>query len=468
MNINLSTLVTGREVSLKDMLDAREHRQEVQRMLLSEHHLPVISFTLNIVGPVKVFPLALRTFHEGIRLIETQCHAWKIPIIATYATTSHTGHEYFWAVDGDARFIKENLCLLEDSVALGRLFDIDVIQTDGMKISRTDLGFSTRKCLICNQEAFVCSRARTHSVKELLEQECQIMTNYFAKQHARKLSSLSMQALLYEVSVTPKPGLVDRNNTGAHQDMDIFTFEASAVSLNHYFEQFALCGIENGHEPFSRIFSRLRSLGIQAEETMFRATNQVNTHKGLIFSLAIMNGALGYMYANHIPYSPDALLKINRKLVADVLEDFNHVTAENARTNGERLYALYGMKGARGEALSGYHTVLKVALPVLKHHVGRGLSLNDAGAMTLLYIMAYSEDTNIVNRSSYEAMKEIQAALRGKLNDPAFADADPIPYIESLDAEFIKSNISPGGSADLLALTFFIYLFEHTGLSSIL
>ena len=231
MDINLSTLVTGREVSLKDMLDAREHRQEVQRMLLSEHHLPVISFTLNIVGPVKVFPLALRTFHEGIRLIETQCHAWKIPIIATYATTSHTGHEYFWAVDGDARFIKENLCLLEDSVALGRLFDIDVIQTDGMKISRTDLGFSTRKCLICNQEAFVCSRARTHSVKELLEQECQIMTNYFAKQHARKLSSLSMQALLYEVSVTPKPGLVDRNNTGAHQDMDIFTFEGSADLL---------------------------------------------------------------------------------------------------------------------------------------------------------------------------------------------------------------------------------------------
>ena len=103
-----------------------------------------------------------------------------------------------------------------------------------------------------------------------------------------------------------------------------------------------------------------------------------------------MNGALGYMYANHIPYSPDTLLKINRKLVADVLEDFNDVTVENARTNGERLYALYGMKGARGEALSGYHTVLKKALPVLKHQLDRGLSLNDAGAVTLLYIMAHS------------------------------------------------------------------------------
>lgn len=111
----------------------------------------------------------------------------------------------------------------------------------------------------------------------------------------------------------------------------------------------------------------------------------------------------------------DALLKINRKLVADVLEDFNDVTVENARTNGERLYALYGMKGARGEALSGYHTVLKKALPVLKHQLDRGLSLNDAGAVTLLYIMAHSEDTNIVNRSSYHSMKKIQSILRETL-----------------------------------------------------
>ena len=95
---------------------------------------------------------------------------------------------------------------------------------------------------------------------------------------------------------------------------------------------------ENGHEPFSRIFARLRSLGIQAEDAMMTATKGINTHKGLIFSLAILNCSLGYMYANHIPYSPDTLLSINRKLVADVLEDFKDITAETARTNGERLY----------------------------------------------------------------------------------------------------------------------------------
>lgn len=471
MNIDCSKIVAGREVDLPDMLDARERRQEVQRAIIGQYQLPVISFTLNIVGPVKVFPLAVQTFYEGVRLIGAQLNAWKLPVQCTRSITAHTGYEYFWAVDGDLRFIKETLCLLEDSLSFGRLFDIDVINTDGQKISRTELGFPVRKCLLCSQDAFVCGRARTHTVKELLDQECRLMAEYFTCQYAKKLSSLSMQALLYEVSVTPKPGLVDRSNTGAHRDMDIFTFEASAVSLNHFFEKFALCGMENSQESFSRIFSRLRSLGIQAEDAMMRATNHVNTHKGLIFSLAIMNCSLGYMYANQIPYSPERLLDINRRLVLDVLEDFKDITVETARTNGERLYALYGMKGARGEALSGYHTVLNVALPVLKDYLGKGLSVNDAGAMTLLHIIANSEDTNIVNRSSYEEMKEIQSNLRNVLQKEASmqqpgADA-LLAYMEELDRDFIRRNISPGGSADLLALTYFIYLFENMNAADI-
>ena len=460
--INLDKLVVGREAALPDVLDAREQRQEIQQVLISQHHLPVISFTLNIVGPIKVFPLAEKTFEEGIRLIETQLLAWKIPIREARQLRSHTGNEAFWAIDGDCRHVKEILCLLEDSLAFGRLFDIDVIQTDGRKISRSELGFAKRKCLICNQEAFVCSRARTHGVKELLEQECLLMSEYFAEQQAKKLASLSMQALLYEVSVTPKPGLVDRNNTGAHQDMDIFTFEASAVSLNHFFEKFARCGMENSDEPFSRIFARLRSLGIQAEQAMMKATGNVNTHKGLIFSMAIMNGSLGYLYANDIPYSPDQLLAINRQLVADVLEDFRNVRVENARTNGERLYALYGMKGVRGEALSGYDTVLNTALPVLKRCLDSGASINDAGVMALLQIMACSEDTNIVNRSSYQEMKEIQNQIKVKLANPSTDCQELLSYSETLDQDFIRRNISPGGSADLLALAYFIYLYEQS------
>ena len=341
MNTDSSQFITGREVTVPDMLNARDRRHAIQQELIRTHGATVISFTLNIPGPVKIFPLGEMTFEEGVRLIDSQLHAWKIPVLEKRTIRDFTGNEQFWSVKGDDLFIKETLCLLEDSLSFGRLFDIDVIRTDETKVSRTELGFPGRKCLLCSNDAFVCSRSRTHTVKELLDKACELMKDYFEEKQAKKLSSLSMQALLYEVSATPKPGLVDRNNTGAHKDMDIFTFEASAVSLNHYFEKFALCGMEkeheNGHEPFSRIFARLRSLGIQAEDAMMAATKGINTHKGLIFSLAILNCSLGYMYANHIPYSPDMLLSINQKLVADVLEDFREITAENARTNGERL-----------------------------------------------------------------------------------------------------------------------------------
>jgi len=178
--------------------------------------------------------------------------------------------------------------------------------------------------------------------------------------------------------------------------------------------------------------------------------------------MAIMNGSLGYLYANDIPYSPDQLLAINRQLVADVLADFRNVRVENARTNGERLYALYGMKGVRGEALSGYDTVLNTALPVLKRCLDSGASINDAGVMALLQIMACSEDTNIVNRSSYQEMKEIQNQIKVKLANPSTNCQELLSYSETLDQDFIRRNISPGGSADLLALAYFIYLYEQS------
>lgn len=469
MNKELSELVRGREISLQELLDAREKRQKVQKMLLARYHLPVVSFTLNIPGKIKVFPLAVKAFQEGIRLIELQLRAFHIPALCEHTVKRDTGYEAYWAVDGEENLIKEILCFLEETITLGRVFDIDVIGREGKKVSREELGFSARRCLLCDQEAFVCGRARSHSVEELLKRECHMITAYFDGQYARKLASLSMEALLYEVSVTPKPGLVDRNNQGAHQDMDIFLFEASAVSLSEYFEKCVLCGMEQ-EEDFSRIFARLRFLGIQAEDIMYKTTKNVNTHKGVIFSLGILNCALGYLRARGIPYSPEKLMDISRRLAAVTEEDFKKLTADNAKTDGERLYVLYGMKGARGEAMSGYPTVFHLALPVLKDCIGKGYSINDAGALTLLYILAYSEDTNIASRSSYEKMKEIQKTLRRRLEAPADIIACSmnaykgcLEYLKELDEDFIRRNISPGGSADLLALTYFVLLHEKSG-----
>lgn len=468
--------VRGPEVGVQDMADARESRVMTQTRLLTAYGKPVVSFTMNIMGPVKVFPLSVRSFNEGVRLIALQLEAFHVPVLETAVSRADTGYEAFWAVDGELRRIKEILCLLEEHLSIGRLFDIDVIGPGGMKISRTELGFPGRKCLLCGKDTFVCSRARAHTVPELLEKSCSLMRGYFNDQTAERLSSLSMQALLYEVSVTPKPGLVDRNNNGAHKDMDIFTFEASAVSLNRWFREFALCGLNAGDDPMPRVFSRLRSEGIEAEDCMFRATGGINTHKGLIFSLSILNCAMGILMRDGGTPTPGELSAAVKLLTADIMKDFEGITEETAKTHGEKLYAKYGIRGIRGEAASGYAAVTGTGLRVLEACLAGGWSVNDAGVAALLHIIAETEDSNIVSRSSYEALLEIRERIRRKLTECGFPETagspagaagassrvmpSPAPllaFAEELDREFIKRNISPGGSADLLALTFFVH-----------
>lgn len=443
----------GRECTLSEILEARERRQETQRGLLRLYGPPIVSFTLNIPGPVKVFPLSIRTFAEGVRLIEEQLKAHGFSVSHRLRTAVHTGYECFWAVRGDAFYLKEILCVLEESLPLGRLFDADVLRGENEKISRTALGFSPRRCLLCGREAFRCGRARTHTAEELLKKARMVMEDYFSGQYARKIGSLAVRALLWEVTVTPKPGLVDRNHTGAHRDMDIFTFEASAAALGPFFEQFVLCGIRWGNESKTRVFRRLQAWGVMAEEAMLQATGRVNTHKGIIFSLALAAGALGYMYANEIPYSRERAGSVISALAAPAMEALAAAAPENARTCGERLYARYGAAGIRGEALAGYPTVWQTSLPLLETRLAEGYSFNDAGAEVLIRIIARLDDTNIAKRTSYETMKEIRRLLERRIEE------NTVDLIR-LDQEFVRRNISPGGSADLLALTFFWYFYE--------
>ncbi len=458
--MDIQKIVVGEYVDLERMMAARERRQALQQALLSEYSLPLISFTLNIVGPVKVFSLAVRTFFEGLRLIQTQCLAWRLPVIAQKQIKDITGYEAFLVIDGEPKKIKEILCRLEECTRLGRLFDLDVIQTDGKKVSREDFEKEPRKCLICSQNAFVCSRSRAHTVEELLQKECEIMTDYFNRQYASHISSLCMRALLYEVAATPKPGLVDRNNSGAHKDMDFYTFQRSAVSLNRFFEEFTLCGILNCRRPHHQIFALLRSIGLEAEQVMRQATGGVNTHKGMIFSLGIFCCVLGYLYGNQLPFTENRFVETCMAMTSHLLEDFNGITEKTAKTHGEMLYAKYGVTGIRGEAAGGYPTVFHLALPVFRGYIAQGYSANNAGVFTLLHIIANASDTNLLARSDYETMKQVQKKI-GTLLEKNLGPHEYLKEIQKLDDEFIQKNLSPGGSADMLALTYFIYSLEE-------
>lgn len=176
-----SNLTKGEPVSLSEMLDARERRQELQRQLITGYHQPLISFTLNIAGPVKVFPLAVQTYEEGFRFIQNECARRHYPIVHVEELKAKTGWEAFFSIAADAPALKQMAAFLESQTDLGRLFDIDVIQISGEKLSRSGLNAPRRQCLLCQQDAFQCGRSRAHDVSELFKRTCEIMEDYFSR-----------------------------------------------------------------------------------------------------------------------------------------------------------------------------------------------------------------------------------------------------------------------------------------------
>ena len=340
-------------VSLVQMLDARERRVQHQQALLAQYHKPLICFTMNICGPVKDSPLIRRGFARGRQLLRQQFLRAKLVPLREDAIREDTGCEAFYVLDADPLTIKKFTTDIEDATPLGRLFDMDVIRPDGRKVDREELYLEGRRCLICGGPAKVCSSRRVHTVAELQEKTTEILTDARDAQDIADAARLSVRALLYEVTTTPKPGLVDRRNSGSHKDMDVFTFMDSAAALYPYFEACARMGRGTAERPASETFEALRPLGCEAEGEMLEATGGVNTHKGAVFSVGIVCAALGRLDRALWADAARVLAEVSAMTAGLTEKDFADVTAENAATTGQKLYAEYGITGVRGQVEAG-------------------------------------------------------------------------------------------------------------------
>ena len=234
------------EVTLLEMLEARERRAARQQVLLQDYGKTMICFTMNIAGPVKNSSLIRRGYALGKRLLRQQLEVAGIPIAYSEEIQEKTGNEAIFLLDADPLAVKAITVEIEDQPAVGRLFDMDVLCPNGRKVDRQELGLSGRKCLICGGMAQACARSRTHSVAQLQERTRQILEDAVILEDSQTAARLATQALLYEVATTPKPGLVDRENSGSHRDMDFFTFQASAAALQPYFAQCVRIGQQGG------------------------------------------------------------------------------------------------------------------------------------------------------------------------------------------------------------------------------
>ena len=606
------------EITLSEILIAREERVAIQNALLGKYRAPVISFTMNMAGPVKVTALSHRAFLWGCEQLRLGFVQNKFPVLAEQTRSLPTGDEAYFAIDAPAEKVK-GLCVeIEESDNMGRLFDMDVIGLDGKKLERS----SERPCIVCGEPGRGCASRRVHTAAEVREASDLLLESSIGQIDRAILAQFAARALLEEVAVTPKPGLVDRANNGAHKDMDFSTFQASAAALTPYWEACfrsghserseesvplaanleretdpstplrsaqddrqerppkhmdkqclsihsilspfchserseesvspaatlerktdpstplrsaqddrqeslpkhadkqclslhaipcPVCHSERSEESVSpaEAFAKLRPLGKRAERDMLAATGGVNTHKGAIFTLGVLCGAIGRRWTAEEGFpSVDIILDEAAAMTRQTLEA--ELPAARWNTAGEALYRQYGTRGIRGEVADGLPAVREISLPVFKKLLAEGLDRNHAAAVTLLHLIAKVEDTNLLHRGGPEgaawakhaAAALIAPACHSERSEESVSPAaslergtDPstplgsaqddrqesrmkyagkrclslhavpsLQEIAELDRQFIERNLSPGGCADLLAVTLFLERLENTGL----
>ena len=274
----------------------------------------------------------------------------------------------------------------------------------------------------------------------------------------KEVAKLATKALLYEVSISPKAGLVSRLSNGSHRDMDFYTFIDSALSLSKYFSECFIYGQKNNfYSP--NFFKNLRDLGKKAEKEMYEATNGINTHKGTIFSMGILISVLASYFKETDEIDLKILSQKIKTMCSSLIDELENIN--NFSTYGEKAFKNYYLTGARGLALSGYDIVLLDGINKLKEFT-KSLDFETSCILLLFYYISLLDDTNIVNRTNFETLKEIQILCKNlyEENVKSLSKEKIRNEMSKLNDIFIKKNISAGGSADLLILTIFIYFIK--------
>jgi len=406
---------------MERILEAREERGR----LIKEYWQgkPLIIIKANIPGKNKNLPCAYFLVHHFHKLLAEQ-----VPITRSYFQDSADGP--FWLLE--ALVSKEYLIKLEEEHPLGRLVDLDLYLSPEKSISRREINLPPRKCLLCDLDASICTRAGTHSLPSLLDKIEVILADYLSESFRPLLD----EAITTEAELDPKFGLVTPFSSGTHPDMDFPMLMRSKQVLLPY-----LCFmLRFGYLlELDEAFREARELGIEAEKAMFQETNNINTYKGLHFVLGIVLLALGNCFRTN---NFDLFAKV-KLLGKNLKADFE----SEANTFGLSAYKQYKITGIRGEVMKGLPNVQKV-LPFMKDFSRKTLLL------TLCRLIGETEDTVLLKRAGSLDKYNYYRNLIGSIT---IFDEEKFRDLTNL---CIEENLSFGGSADLLVVAIFLKKVE--------
>lgn len=265
------------------------------------------------------------------------------------------------------------------------------------------------------------------------------------------VAHLATRALKAELNTTPKPGLVDTHDSGAHRDMDHALMMRSIRALHPYFVRLATLGYDSTQLP---AHNDIVSIGLEAEKAMFKSTGGVNTYKGALFSMGLALTAATYIIGRgKVATTTHGKEYVPGDLLSATITQFANGFPDTSGTHGSRAKQLAQagckLKSALDNAREGYSQLFGEWLPFYETRIKGDDSY--VKHKTLLRIMCDLDDTNIVYRTDYDTMLQVKTEARRLLED--FSEAG----IEDMNRDFVSRNISPGGSADMLALVVFLF-----------
>jgi triphosphoribosyl-dephospho-CoA synthase len=272
---------------------------------------------------------------------------------------------------------------------------------------------------------------------------------HHADRHApQTIGRYALQSLHQELTAYPKPGLVSPVDSGSHKDMDAALFFRSLFSLRKYFCDIALAGKLNAS------FALLKQLGINAEKRMLKATQGVNTHRGAIFNLGLLAAAAGHLYNADLSLQQESLSDVVIRHWSDAIRQ--HGKSLTGGSHGSQVASRYGVGGALYEAASGFPHLFGVGLPALQKSLDEGADPNSGAVQCLFSLMEVLPDTNLLYRGGEPGLTFAQKAAHSFLAEGGVHRPDWQKHAVEIHRQFVNLNLSPGGSADLLAATLFV------------
>ncbi len=264
------------------------------------------------------------------------------------------------------------------------------------------------------------------------------------------LEKICLDSLKFEVMAWPKPGLVSPVDSGSHQDMHLGTFFSSIDALKGSFEAMARAGV------LGQSFSALQTIGIEAERNMLKATCGINTHRGAIFNLGLLVAATAKRMTDLSVSNLECGTVVAKLWGADILSG----REKNLSSHGNQVFNKHAVGGARLEAASGFPSVYNIGLPSLRRHIQSGHDHETALIGTLLVLMEHLPDTNILWRGGLGGLDFVRSAAAEFNHSGGVTTYGWQKRILAMHSAFISRNLSPGGSADLVAATWAVHQFE--------